>query len=98
MSKIDLNSLGALREAFPSLENNLYTYALGIPANYRGLFLRAHSKMCSPRQIIKANCQFCVGYEDTVSRIRDCSVWKCPLISVRPYQSQDETEDETCPA
>lgn len=67
-------------------------YSETIPVFSRDLYVRTIQKEVSPRLAIKANCQFCVGYEETVTRIRDCSVYKCPLWTYRPYQSKSTTE------
>lgn len=47
---------------------------------------KAYKKECSARMAIKAKCQECVGYEEMIKTIRDCTVWRCPLHRYRPYQ------------
>ena len=64
-----------------------------LPDKARALWLKATGGECSPRQAIKAKCQQCVGYEDTVQRVRDCTTSKCPLWTFRPYQEMDARED-----
>lgn len=57
-----------------------------IPQNYRGLYLRVVTGKASPRQVIKLKCAECCGFEDTKTRISECSVFRCPLRFLRPYQ------------
>lgn len=61
-------------------------YLKTIPDLRKGIYLRATTGESSPQEVIKANCQFCVGYEDLVSRIRECNVYICPCWIYRPHQ------------
>lgn len=63
-----------------------------IPKNCQGLYERVMKGEASPRQAIKANCQYCVGYELAVERIRNCGISKCPSWPYRPYQTENEGE------
>ncbi len=62
-------------------------YAETVPEFYKGTYLRAARRTASPRQAIKANCSFCVGYEEVRERVRSCRVLICPLWPYRPYQT-----------
>lgn len=63
-------------------------YAQSVPLMFRRLFVKASNRAVSPLQAIKANCQACVGYEDAINRIRECSILRCPLNRYRPYQNR----------
>lgn len=63
------------------------TFAEQVPEARRALFLKARRGEASPRQAIKAHCQQCVGYENTVLNIRECDSKTCPLWMYRPYRS-----------
>jgi len=56
------------------------------PPMWRGGALKAFDGRCSPRSAIKAKCHECVGYEDTVERVKTCTVHLCPLWMFRPHQ------------
>ena len=53
---------------------------------YRPGYLKAAAGMASPRAAIKAHCQMCMGWEDVVSGIRNCTGCACPLFAYRPFQ------------
>ena len=55
-----------------------------MPGRYLGLFLKAAVKDVSALKAIKAKCQSCVGYEDTTTRIAECTSHLCPLWAYRP--------------
>lgn len=59
-----------------------------VPPLFRGTFERAFLGKSSPRGAIKAKCQECVGYEETIDRVRNCRVLGCPLWTYRPYQEK----------
>lgn len=61
---------------------------------YVPLLQRAKLLRASPLAAIKAKCQACVGYEDAVNRIHDCSTYVCPLWGYRPYQAGAESSAE----
>lgn len=64
-----------------------------IPAFFRRLYERVLVGGASPRQVIKAKCQECVGYEYASTRIRECRCFKCPLWLMRPYQQKHQNQD-----
>lgn len=66
-----------------------------VPANYQKIQKDAAEGIVSPRQAIKARCQQCVCFEDTVARIRDCNVKLCALWAYRPYQVSRAAEGTT---
>lgn len=57
-----------------------------VPTLFKGTFERAFNGTCSPRTAIKAKCQDCVGYEDTIDRVKNCKAMRCPLWAYRPYR------------
>lgn len=59
-----------------------------VPTNFRALFKKCLTKEIGKAPALKAKCQECVGYEETISRIRDCPTWRCPLWRYRPYQKK----------
>jgi len=65
-------------------------YSESIPIKFRNLYLKAVAGKASPRQTIKAKCQECVGYEEVVSRVRNCSSLICPNYAFRPYQERSQ--------
>lgn len=62
-----------------------------VPERLRLTFARAMTG--SKANAIKAKCQECCAYEDVTNRIRQCTVYRCPLWGVRPYQ-KDESEGD----
>jgi hypothetical protein len=50
------------------------------------LFQRVYSGQASPRQVIKAGCLDCMGYE--TAEITRCSSPTCPYYEYRPYQTR----------
>lgn len=66
--------------------------------NYQGLYKKVTSGEAGYAGAVKAKCQECMNYEDAVQRIRECSVYGCPLWHYRPYQekrSRSEKEEIT---
>ncbi len=61
---------------------------------FRGAVLRAMMGKAHPRGAIKAMCVCCVG-EPVKPGIRECGDRACPLWHCRPYQKDDEDENET---
>jgi hypothetical protein len=58
---------------------------------------KAKSKPKSLRLAVSAKCADCVGWHGDPGargRIRDCTVYKCPLHNVRPYQKGSAEEGE----
>lgn len=85
--KTDNLDSGRLAGITTEIKNEVERYAETIPELCRGTYLRAARKESSPRQAIKAKCCDCMGYENAVKRVRECSSYKCPLWMFRPYQS-----------
>jgi hypothetical protein len=59
------------------------------PIKYRTMYERALRGSLAPRAAIKVKCLECCGWErtvDGVDMIGDCSVRRCPLWAVRPFQ------------
>ena len=54
------------------------------PRKYRKLILKALQGTASPRRAIQANCLTCTHYN--IDEIRHCSVLRCVLRPLRPYQ------------
>lgn len=61
-----------------------------VPPLYRPLYERVISGEASYRQAIKAKCQECLGWEDAVRGIRNCTARTCPLWPYRPYQEKTQ--------
>ena len=55
------------------------------------LFKRVYGGTASPREVIKAFCLECVGFEEAA--IRECTATACPLRRFRPFQ---KGEGESC--
>jgi hypothetical protein len=60
-----------------------------VPESRRNLVEKAYAGKASARSAIKAKCMHCVGYEETVVRIKECTVFRCPLWNYRPYGEKD---------
>jgi hypothetical protein len=65
-------------------------YLETVPLLFRKLASKAWDGKGSPRSIIKAKCQECVGYEKVMERVGGCTVRICPLWALRPYQKGPE--------
>lgn len=67
-----------------------------VNSNCRDLYLRVQlQKTRSYMSAIKAKCQNCMGYEQYVERIRECTASStCPLWHYRPYQPGIPDEEE----
>lgn len=74
-------------------KERIKAHAETIPLTSRSLYLKCTESAVSPRQAIKAKCQSCTGYEDRVDRIRNCTVYRCPIWTYRPYQTEDSESD-----
>ena len=68
------------------MQTELEKYLETIPLLYRPLAKRALTGKLGKAPSVKAKCQECVNYEDVKLRVSSCTVWKCPLWRVRPYQ------------
>lgn len=58
-----------------------------IPKAYQATYRRA----MGGKSYLKAHCQMCVGWEDVVNGIRNCTDPACPLYAKRPYQAREAT-------
>lgn len=64
-----------------------------IPKLHQGLYRRAHAGH-SRQASIKAMCLECQGWDDgAMQAVRECEAIRCPLHSVRPYQTAEDQED-----
>jgi len=57
----------------------------GVPGRFQKTYLKALEGKAQSKEAIKAKCLECVGFEDAPSRIRTCTVSRCPLWRYRPY-------------
>ena len=74
------------RKTFFDANAAAVAFSRNIPPAFRNAYLKAVTGRATPRSVIKANCQFCVGYESVSQRIRECGSTKCPAWLYRPYQ------------
>jgi hypothetical protein len=58
----------------------------GVPHNWRARYRRILEGERSPTTAIRVKCAECVGFEDVVSRVRECQTERCPLWAFRPFQ------------
>lgn len=75
-------------------DRNFDRYLAGVPNQFRRAWLEAYCGDRSPTNAIGAKCRDCVGYEDTVSRIKDCTTKHCALWEYRPYQTKESAEQK----
>jgi len=71
--------------------------AAGIPLVTLNPIEKHFKNPTSLRMALNAKCFDCVGQDSDVGfrrRIGTCTVVKCPLHTVRPYQKNDDTDDE----
>lgn len=89
MSPKDAIELGRLRknQRIESLDDELKGWLKHIPDSYQTPWLKCKVSDASFRERYKAMCQRCVGYENVINEIRDCSNKECPLWEERPYRS-----------
>lgn len=59
---------------------------------YQGVMRKALEGSASPRAAIRAMCLHCVG--DKRLDVTSCTAYACPLYAYRPYQTEDEGDDE----
>lgn len=59
-------------------------YAETVPNLWRRAYKSALDGALSPRSAIKAKCYECVGYEDAIFRVTNCTTFTCPLWAYRP--------------
>ena len=64
------------------------------PVKYKKLLAKVLCGEANRTEAVKAHCQQCVGWEDTIRRVRDCGSRACAVWHHRPYQAEEsETED-----
>lgn len=70
-----------------------------VPPRYHRLYRRAKGldgRPPSRTAALRVLCLECQGYSDNVTRaIRECEVVCCPLYEVRPYQTDNDSDDNT---
>lgn len=71
-----------------TLELKLQNHLDSIPMSFRLRMQKVFLGTASPKQIIRATCEECCGYEDVKDRVKNCSAWQCPIHKTRPYQSE----------
>ena len=62
-----------------------------VPPASRWLIAACWTKKAPPRQVIKAFCQECVGYDRAA--VAECNCYACPLWMYRPYVKKEESND-----
>ena len=60
-----------------------------MPKTARKTYLQAFDGKSFPAAI-RAFCHMCVGWDDMVNGIRNCTDLACPLYAKRPYQRDKE--------
>lgn len=70
------------------IANKKRDYAKTIPPRYQNQYVQTIKGTCSATKAIKAMCQHCVGYEETVFSVANCPIWRCPVYAYRPYQDK----------
>ena len=74
-------------ENFKSIKKARIEHLKQMPQLYRPLYLRALGLQNS--QLVKAQCQACIGYEAVKDGVLDCRGFSCPLYFQRPYKYDD---------
>lgn len=98
------NAAPGKRKVFETVDDTLATtLASRVPERYKALYFAALKKKASPLKAIRAKCQECCGYEDAITRIKECTAKRCPLWCYRPYQDElesgaTEPDDDVLPA
>ena len=54
---------------------------------------RVYRGLAPPSHAIKAKCISCVGGEEVVVRVGECSCYSCPLHAYRPFRNGDEPDE-----
>lgn len=80
------------REAGKARQSLFEKTSADVPTLFRPSFDRAWAGTASPRGAIKARCQQCVGHEDTVNRVAECTTYRCVLWAYRPYQIKESSD------
>jgi len=79
-------------ERFRSLEKTgrekTVRIAKSIPTRYRDRYVKVHLGEASPRTIMRAHCEQCVGWEEAPVSIGTCKSFSCALWRTRPYQAK----------
>ena len=65
------------------LMDKIKKYAESLPSNCQKVYMDAR---VSKARAIKAKCHDCMGYEETVKRVRECATETCPLWPHRPHR------------
>jgi len=63
-----------------------------IPVSHRSKYKAALAGTGGLAGAIKSKCASCVGFEDVTLRVGECTAYKCPLWSYRPYQERNKSE------
>ena len=53
---------------------------------YKNIYQKALEGRATPKDVFRAKCAECNGFESVIERTRDCTVLACPLWCYRPYQ------------
>lgn len=68
----------------------------GVLEKDRARYLKSWERPNSKSTAIKSKCVECCGFEDTVKRIRECSIIICPLNKMRPFQQNCDCDEDIC--
>lgn len=90
LANVDINAIkdkkyGEIAE-YLALNPNIQPTLATIPSNFKYAFILSKKRKLSPLKAIRAKCIECVNYEESQSRIKECTVIRCPLHAYRPYQ------------
>jgi len=87
-------SLARLSARLENLDEARRRMVLGAPKRNQPLYAKVLSNEASRPEAMKAKCQECVGFEEVIISIKECTVYSCPLWHHRPYQDKDVQQSQ----
>lgn len=61
-----------------------------VPERAKNVYKRALEGLATPKNVIRAKCNECCGFEDVPKRIWECRVFTCPLWAYRQQPYKDK--------
>lgn len=86
--RIELAPAKARKRKPQRLKLNVVDVIEKTPALWRERYRRVLLGGKSMRTAVNVKCAECVGFEDVVSRVGECTTERCPLWAFRPFQDR----------
>lgn len=92
VKELDFSRISMLASSISVNDTALFKYLETVPIRFRLRVMRSLTGEASHVSAARLKCVECCGFEDTDNRIANCSSWRCPLWTFRPFHKGSEDD------